>query len=148
MRFALLFLFVLLTAAAACAGGGDGDGEQITTGPAPLLALCAKAGPPIRVPEDLRENFPLPPGTRLTLEQRPYAGQLLLRGYIPGDIGGAAAFFKRELPDAGYELGRGDSERGEAEGLFTGNGRRGGWRVNAILGCPAVRLLIVLVEQG
>jgi hypothetical protein len=112
------------------------------------MPACARAGTGI----DAREvpaGFPLPPGTVVTQEQQPFEGQVVVRGFVPGELGAAADFFRGELPDAGYELGRGDAEPGEAESLFTGEGVRGGWRVNAIPNCAgAVRLLLVFVRQG
>lgn len=134
-------------ALAGCGGNGDGR-ESAATGPTPPLPACAKAGRAIERPADLPGDLPLPPGTRLTAQQKPYAGQLIVRGFVPSELGQAASFFKNELQDAGFELGRGDSERGEEEALFTGDGLRGGWRVNSIPKCSgAVSLVLVLVKQ-
>jgi hypothetical protein len=149
MLTARLALAVAVVPLALSAGGcGGNDEDATTTGSIPRLAPCAKAGPSIGRPDTLPEDFPLPPGTRLTLEQEPSAGQVVIRGFSPGEVDQAAAFFKGKLPDAGYDLGRGDAEKDEAEAVFEGNGYRGGWRVNRIVGCPAVRLLLVFVQQS
>jgi hypothetical protein len=112
------------------------------------MPACAKPEPKIEAPSDLPDDLPVPPGTVFTNAQRPFEGQLVLRGVVPGKLNSAANFFRDSLPDAGYELGVGDAEPGEAESLFTGAGVRGGWRVNAIPDCDgAVRLLLVLVRQ-
>ena len=138
---------VLVTVAAACGGGGDGDDAAAPAEARPLPA-CAGARKPIERPSELPSDFPLPPGTVFQSSRRPYPGQLVLRGLVPTGLSAAATFFKDELPEGGYNLGRGDAERGEAEALFAGNGIRGGWRVNQIPACDnAVRLLLVIVKQ-
>jgi hypothetical protein len=79
----------------------------------------------------------------------PEPEQLLINGVVAADIQSVATFFTDKLPRAGYELGRGDSEQGEAEAPFTGNGVRGEWKVNGILNCPnAVTLRLVIEESS
>ncbi len=46
-----------------------------------------------------------------------------------------AAFSAPELLRAGYGLGRGDQEPGEAESAFSGNGWNGGFRIATVMGC-------------
>lgn len=76
----------------------------------------------------------------------PFQGQSVVSGVSPGDLDGTRSFYEDGLDDAGYSRGRGESEPGEAEALFTGHGIRGGWRVNVIPGCDgAVRLTLVVV---
>ena len=112
------------------------------------MPACAKAGAEIEAPGDLPADLPVPPGTVFVNAQRPFRNQLVVRGVVPGELGATADFFRDRLPDAGYELGAGDAEPGEAESLFTGPGVRGGWRVNVIPECDgAVRLLLVVVRQ-
>jgi len=99
--------------------------------------------------QGLPEGFPLPPGIVLISSQSPHAGQVVVRGVAPGELEAAADFFRKELVADGYDLGRSDSEAGEVESLFTGNGTRGGWRVNQIPRCSgAVRVFVVLVRQS
>ncbi len=138
---------LVVVLAAAC-GGGDKSTASVAAETRKLPA-CAGVRKPIMRPEELPKGLPLPPGTILTSAQTPFPGQLVLRGVIPAELGDAASFFRDELPGAGYEVGRGDSERGEVEALFTGEGLRGGWRVNAIARCPeAVGLVLVIVQQA
>jgi hypothetical protein len=112
------------------------------------LPACAGTGRAIERPGELPDDLPLPPGTVLRSEQRPFPGQLIVRGVVPAGIDAAASFFEDELPDAGYELGRGDAEPGEREALFSGDGVRGGWRVNGIPECEeAVSLTLVVIRQ-
>jgi hypothetical protein len=112
------------------------------------LPACAKAKPVVRPPA-LPADFPLPPGTVVTANSEPHTGQLVLAGLVPADLEGAASFFNESLTESGYRQGLGDSESGEAEAPFTGNGFRGKWRVNAIADCPsAVVLTLVVIKQS
>lgn len=143
VRRSTVLALTLAVSAAGCGGGGDSQAD----GPPPKLPPCAGAGTPIAAPRELPDNFPLPPGTVFRLEQRPFPGQVVLRGAAPLDLDGAASFFEGELEDAGYEVGRQDAEQGEREALFTGEGLRGGYRANSIPDCDAVQLTIVLIRQ-
>jgi hypothetical protein len=131
-----------LLAAAACGGGGDKD-----AGPPATLPACAGNGPPIERPAELPADFPLPPGAVLRRKEKPFPGQVVIRGAVPGDLDGAGAFFEGELEDAGYRVGRNDAEPGEREALFTRGPLRGGWRVNSIPDCAAVSLTLVVIRQ-
>jgi hypothetical protein len=126
------------------AGCGDGGDASRTAGPLPPCAGVERAIPrPAALPDD----FPLPPGTRLTGTRTPFEGQAVIEGAVPGGLQDAAAFFGDELEDAGYAAGRRDSEAGEVESLFTGKKLRGGWRVNEIPDCKgASKLTIVLIR--
>jgi hypothetical protein len=122
-------------------GGGDGDASR-TAGPLPPCAGVEREIPrPVLLPDD----FPLPPGTKLTASRTPFEGQGVIEGAVPGGLEDSAAFFGDELEDAGYAVGRGESEPGEMESLFTGKQLRGGWRVNEIPDCEgASKLTLVL----
>jgi hypothetical protein len=128
---------------------GCGGGNGSSAGDSAVIPACAKTGKRVTRPDELPSDLPLPPGTVITSSATPYPGQILIGGVIPFDIQKAAKFFVDELPRAGYQLGRGDSEQGEAEAPFTGRGVRGKWRVNGILDCPnAVTLTLVVIEQS
>ena len=142
-HWALLALVCAVTAAC----GGDEE-RSATEGPPPPLPTCAGKGRPVERPAELPDDLPLPPGTVLRAAQRPFPGQLIVRGVAPAGIDAAASFFEDELPDAGYRLGRGDAEAGERESLFTGDGLRGGWRVNRIPDCDgAVTVTVGVIRQ-
>lgn len=93
--------------------------------------------------------MPVPAGTVVTDAQRIGPGQFHVRGVVAGDLGAAAAFFERELPERGFSLGRGDQEAHEQESPFTGHGYRGRWRVvrNPAVDCPVVAVFLVLIRQ-
>jgi hypothetical protein len=140
LSFSLFALCVLL---AGC-GGSDGGGDS-----APLtLPSCAKPKQTIPRPKALSSKLPIPPGTLFTRVETPFAGQSIVSGISPGSLESIRSFYNEELGEAGYEQGRGESESGETEALFSGRGERGGWRANAIPRCDgAVRLTVVLVKN-
>jgi hypothetical protein len=124
-------------------GSDEGDAPR---GATPLPA-CAKPPKSIPRPEVLPQNLPVPAGTVFTKVETPFEGQSVVSGVSPGDLDGTRSFYEDRLDEAGYSQGRGESEPGETEALFTGHGVRGGWRANAIPGCDgAVRLTLVLVR--
>ena len=123
-----------------CMGSDEGDA------PAPLPA-CAEPEKSIPRPKALPENLPVPAGTVFTKVEAPFEGQSVVSAVSPGDLDGTRSFYEDRLDEAGYNQGRGESEPGETESLFTGHGVRGGWRANAIAGCDgAVRLTLVVVR--
>jgi hypothetical protein len=138
---ALIAFFVLL---AGCGGSNGNGGEAPTT-----LPPCAKPKQTISRPDALPERLPVPPGTLFTRVEVPFANQSIVSGVSPGDLQSTRSFYGESLEDAGYEEGRGESEPGETEALFSGPGVRGGWRANVIPGCEgAVRLTLVIVASG
>jgi hypothetical protein len=128
---------------AGCMGSDKGDAPDEA---APLPA-CAKPQRSIPRPEVLPDNLPVPAGAVFTKVETPFEGQSVVSGVSPGDLDGTRSFYEDRLDEAGYSQGRGESEPGETEALFTGHGVRGGWRANAIPGCDgAVRLTLVVVR--
>jgi hypothetical protein len=111
------------------------------------LPSCAKPAKTIARPKALPQSLPVPPGTVFTQVEVPFAGQSIVSGVSPGDLEATRSFYEDRLDEAGYREGRGESEPGEVEALFTGGGVRGGWRANSIPGCDgAVRLTLVVVK--
>lgn len=124
--------------------GGDGDGGTVGGG----LPPCAEERQRVDAPPGLPPQLPLPPGLVITSAQQPADGHYSLRGIVAGDLDGVAGFFRRRLPERGFELGRGDAEEHEQESPFTGHGYRGSWRVvKHPGGCPVVAVFVVLIAQ-
>jgi hypothetical protein len=113
------------------------------------LPPCARPETTIAKPKLVPRNLPVPPGTVFTRSETPFPGQAVVSGISPGDLDSTRSFYEEGLADAGYQQGRGESEPGETEALFTGRGVRGGWRANTIPKCDgAVRLTLVVVRSG
>ena len=99
------------------------------------------------LPVDFPKSFPLPPRTVITSTGHPATGSLFVRALVTGGLSETAGFFKARLPQAGFELGEGDAESGEAESEFSGRGVSGKWKVNAIAGCLREVALLVAIER-
>lgn len=139
--FALIALLALL---AGCGGSDEDTGEASARMPA-----CAKPRKTIPRPEALPESLPVPPGTLFARVEVPFENQSIASGVSPGSLDSIRSFYGESLDEAGYQEGRGESEPGETEALFSGHGVRGGWRANVIPGCEgAVRLTLVVVSSG
>jgi len=122
-------------------GGRFGPSGDTTTAPE-----CAHVGQVVDRPASVPVNL-LPPGTTLTSTMTLPDNKTLVTGVVPFDFRTAVQFFVTKLPDAGYRLGTGDAEQGEAEALFTGEGIKGKWKVNGIPNCPDAVTLALLVSR-
>jgi hypothetical protein len=106
---------------------------------------CEKAGAMIDRPAAFPAAFPLPPGTAITSQESRSGGRIIIHTLVPAlDVKGVAEFFERELPKAGFEITEGESEPGEAEANYQGQGFTGRWKVNTIDGCVGAVTLQVL----
>jgi hypothetical protein len=111
----------------------------------PALPACAKVVQPIAIPPEFPANFPLPPGTVITARENRSDDRIILTTVVPAlDVKGAAQFFEQALPKAGFTITEGESEPGEAEANYEGNGYKGRWKVNSIDGCSGAISLTVL----
>jgi hypothetical protein len=70
---------------------------------------------------------------------------LYVWGHAPLSLHAASTFLARELPRRGFATTAAESEPGEVEARFIGNGHRGGWKVAGVLGCSRKVLLLVAV---
>jgi hypothetical protein len=169
---ALGFLLVVAVAVAVVARGGDSGSPSaaaaaavakprftptsralVGSRPAPTtygfgkIVRCNPVGPSRARPASLPEVFPLPRGTVITaVTVSRIAGAPPVRyiwGHVPLPFPAAASFFARELPRQGFALIRAETEPGEADARFAGHGRRGGWQVLAMRGCPQKVLLLL-----
>jgi hypothetical protein len=110
------------------------------------LPPCAQAGPPVSLPPEFPKSFPLPPGTVITTSK--HAGPtIVLEGFIPMELEKVRRFFVEKLPDAGFRLGRGEVERGEAESRFGGDGVAGFFKIRSIQGCAGALEFTVRVQS-
>jgi hypothetical protein len=127
------------------AGCGGSDKETASAG----LPACAKVDRTVSLPKDFPdEQLPTPDGTVFTTSERLESGAIRVGGVVPQQFSEVVAFFREELPAAGFPLGEGDAEQDEAESAFSGRGYAGKWKVNGILNCAdAVTLAIVVSKQ-
>jgi hypothetical protein len=128
------------------AAGQSGGGDRAKPAADRAVPACALAGKPVARPADLPEAV-LPPRTVLTSLAHPLAGMTLVTGVVSQEFSGAVDFFVTKLPAAGYRIGPGDAEMGEAEALFTGPNLRGKWKVNGIPNCPGAVSLALYVRR-
>jgi hypothetical protein len=132
----LLALFVF----ASCGG----EGSKGSVGGA--LPGCVSAGEPIAMPKEL-ESVPLPNGSVIDGTRQDAAGNTIFQGYVPGDVRGAKSYFEANLPQAGYEVGEGDSEDHEADLEFGGHGIEARLKVHDVATCDGA-LTLELAEKG
>jgi hypothetical protein len=79
----------------------------------------------------LPADLPMPPGT-YTAEELPANGSLKrARLVVPLALQDFVKFVLEQYPKAGWRLGRGDAERGEAEDGFSRGNAGGAWRVRS-----------------
>jgi hypothetical protein len=116
-----------------------------SAGQPPGLPPCAHAGPPVSLPPDFPKNFPLPQGTVITVTRRAEPA-LIVQGFIPMELKEATRFFVQRLPAAGFQLGRGEAERAEAEARFGGSGVIGLFKLRSIEDCPRALELTIRVQ--
>lgn len=143
-RWQHIMVFWLLISLASCSGQSATSPKSAQAPTSVPIAACAKAGTPIGQHPKFPANFPLPPGMMVTSWEERSADRVIMDGFAPGDVQGVAVFLQRELPAAGFKPTFGESEPGEAEGAFEGNGYRGRWKTNSIQGCEgAVTFTVV-----
>jgi hypothetical protein len=138
-------VILVITATAAISSNSDGsntDGSN-SDGSVRSLPACARTGPAVTPPSWFPHSFPLPKHTVLTGHRRVPGGFVIVEGVEPLDVLNAARFLVRELPKAGYRLGQGDSEPGEAETDFSGHGVAGRVKVRVIPGCSQATSIVV-----
>jgi hypothetical protein len=138
-------LTATLTAGLSLAGCGE-DSKGVE----PFRPACAKAGPPVPLPSDFPDPFPLPDGTRITrVDQSVAKTVMVVDGIVPLGFKPTISFLRRELPKAGYTVGDTEVDADEAESLYSGRGiDRGSWKVFETPGCPqAVKLTVTAARD-
>ena len=132
-----------------------GQADQSTANPAgasssatqaaPALPACATVAQTTAIPPEFPANFPLPPGTVITSHEARSGSRIIINTVVPSlDVKGVAGFFEQALPKAGFKITDGESEPGDAEANYEGNGYKGRWKVTSIDGCPGAVTLTVL----
>jgi hypothetical protein len=125
--------------------GADGQPDVSPSASSAKLPPCANAGPAVSIPSEFPDTFPLPPGTIITSSSSSETGGFRLEGFIPMDLKSAVAYFVKALRSAGYRLGDGEEEQGEAESRFSGNGCGGRFKLRSLRDCPGVVTLKIIL---
>jgi hypothetical protein len=127
--------------------GSEGD-TKATAGPAvTTLPDCAPAATPMALPDAFPEMFPLPRGA-VVREARDDGKTMNVEALVPGEIRGVAETLLVAIPQAGFDLGEGDSEEHEAESHFSGNGFAGFFKLNTVGGCDGANTLAVVLTRS
>lgn len=140
----LLALALVLLAAGCSAGTEPAAGRSPSTAPtASPTEQCPEATSgsfswPAAFPRDL----PQPPGARLQ-GQEERDGISLVRFSTPTSLRQGVVFLLREVPRAGYTLGRGDAEPAEADAPFGRGDLQGVYKLRADSPCRTTWLLAV-----
>ena len=128
--------------------GGGGDNTEAAGRPAvTTLPDCAPQATPVALPEGFPETFPLPRGA-VVREARDDGKTMNVEAVVPGEIRDVAKSLIDGLPQAGFDLGEGDSEEHEAESHFTGNGFAGFFKLNTVGDCAGANTLAVVLTRS
>src|SRR4051794_35838981 len=131
----LLAALLALAALTAACGGGSGKAaapSTTTSGPPTTIPGCQPVPPPGSpstfswLPSDL----PMPPGSYAVSESVLNSGKAGTM-VVPLALTDFVRFALAQYPTAGWRLGRGDAEPGEAEDNFVKGSQGGAWRVRS-----------------
>jgi hypothetical protein len=106
---------------------------------------CAAADKPVELPAEFPRNIPVLPGTLFTSSKQ-VGTSLQVQGMVPMELIEAIRFFLQKFPAAGFQLGRGEAEQGEADAPFRGNGVMGGFKLRTAHDCPGWLELVISVR--
>jgi hypothetical protein len=146
----MLAIIVLMSLAAVVptgCGSGNEDGDSTARPAVTTLPACAPKASPAELPAAFPETFPLPTGA-VVREARDDGKTMTVEAVVPGDIRDVADALLEDLPQAGYELGEGDSEEHEAESHFNGNGFAGFFKLNTVGDCDGANTLAVVLTRS
>ena len=102
----------------------------------------ASCDPPrLSWPKWLPKDLPLPRGTYTSRKMKPIYGYHRAKFILPFKTGRFARYILNHWPDAGYEIGRGDSEPNQVEAFFSKGTAIGQFRADDYA-CKTVLYLI------
>lgn len=134
--------------AAALLVSGCGGSSEPTTAPPPTSAVSTPAAcptpthpKPTEWPALAPADLPKPPHASIDDAQTAPDGVRIVKFTTPTSLREAVLFVVRELPKAGYVLGRGDAEAAEADAPFVHNDIRGLLRMVVVGECRTQWLL-------
>jgi hypothetical protein len=128
--------------------GCGGDGEQAAVEPtATTLPACAPDAKRVGLPGAFPTGFPIPRGA-LIRKGEDDGKTINVEALVPGEIREVADTLLEQIPQAGFELGEGDSEEHEAESYFTGQGFAGFFKLNTVGGCDGANTLALVLTRA
>jgi hypothetical protein len=138
----------LLLALAGCSGGSPSAAPTTvpSTGQATATKCPTAAAATFDWPAGIPRNFPKPPGGQLVNVRSGDNGLRIVRLTTPLALREGILFVLKELPRAGYGLGRGDAEAREADAPFQSGDVRGVVRLVAT-GAPCQTTWLVAVVR-
>jgi hypothetical protein len=126
-------------------GGSSGPSNNVQPqAPAPTTpAQCPQPSDaqPTRWPSQVPADLPKPPNATIDEAETAPDGVHIVKFTTPQSLRDAVLFVVRELPKAGYVLGRGDAEAAEADAPFVHNDIRGLVRMIVVGDCRTQWLL-------
>jgi len=144
----------LVLLAAGCAGGSKGNvGDHLTLAtpePTPTYPRCPGTGvaPKIVWPASFPQNLPKPPDASAAVPVvSALSGLKIVRFSTRTSLRDAVLFLVKEIPKAGYTLGRGDAEPTEADAPWVYGDLRGTYRMAARTECQTL-WLVAVARQG
>ena len=105
---------------------------------------------PFSLPAELAVSFPLPASARLyRLESLQVNGhqQIQTTGLTALNLKASTQYLLSELPKAGFIITNTDNEATETEGLFSGNGWLGSYRVNSFASSKTATTLTIVITR-
>ena len=147
MKPVLALPLALLLLTAACSGGGSPTAQPSIT-PGPTVPPCAThAVTRLPWPPEVPPALPKPPGAILKQVLRSN-GVTSVRFSTPTSLREGLLFVLRELPPAGFTLGRGDAEPAEADVPFGLQGLAGIYKLIVLGRCSTDWLVAVTRLPG
>lgn len=126
----------LVVAAMLATGCASSDPKQTATRPtaasptSPTPSPCpAPTGGITSWPAGVPSGLPVPPGAKLSDDKTVTSGVRVIRFSTPTSLRESVIFVVREVPKAGFVLGRGDAEAAEADAPFVRGNVRGAFRM-------------------
>lgn len=128
-----------------CAGSTGNAAPRPSFSPSPTPLPCPPGPAGLKAwPTGIPTDLPLPPSAKVSVPLRVTNGVRVLRLETSSSLRDSVLFIVRELPKAGYALGRGDAEPTEADAPFVKGTLRGAIRLAAIAPCRTFWLVAVV----
>lgn len=137
----------LALALSGCAGSSSGaaSGQPPSRTPSPTPSPCPPpSGGLAAWPAGFPTDLPRPPGAKVSSKVRVTNGVRVVQLETPTSLRESVLFIVRELPKAGYVLGRGDAEPREADAPFVKGTIRGAIRLGLAAQCRTLWVVAVV----